>query len=60
MFDIMAAGLFGLAPLLERANNSFGSVANAVTRATAGLRYVALHLAGLAYRAVTPTSLSPT
>jgi hypothetical protein len=57
----MAAGLFGPALLLvERANNSFGSVVNAVTRATAGLRYVALHLAGLAYRAVTPTSLSPT
>lgn len=57
----MAAGLFGPALLLvERANNSFGSVVNAVTRATAGLRHVALHLAGLAYRAVTPTSLSPT
>ena len=46
VFAVVAAILFAFALLFELLNTSLGSVVNATTLTTAGLLFVALHLAG--------------
>lgn len=46
MFAIIAAILFGLALIIELASITTNEVFNATTLTTAGLLFLALHLAG--------------
>ncbi|GHJ44462.1 MULTISPECIES: hypothetical protein [Catellatospora] len=46
MFAVIAAILFGLALLLDLVNESIGSLFTPTTLVTAGLLFLALHMAG--------------